>query len=151
MLFHKEYDFLSNFYREQDNSTVEHRYQAAKATNTGDYMMIMQTPTPADAKRLGRQIKCREDWKYIKYDVMKSLVMFKFLADPTLGAKLRKIQEEIVETNHWHDNEWGDCTCEACADVEGKNHLGQILMEVRDVVRNAVPVKMDNEFDINSL
>lgn len=151
MLFHKEYEFLSNFYREQDNSTVEHRYQAAKATNSGDYNMIMMATSPSEAKRLGRQIKVRCDWKLIKYDVMKSLVMFKFLSDPELGKRLTKVHDDIVEENFHHDNLWGNCICEACTEIEGKNWLGEILTEVRSIVINAVPVEMDNEFDINNI
>jgi ribA/ribD-fused uncharacterized protein len=151
MIFHKEYDFLSNFYICKDGTTVEHRYQAAKSTYPYEYDMIIKAETAGRAKRLGQQIVIRKDWKSIKYDVMKSLVFYKFLSDPELGEKLCKIKEDIIEHNTWHDNEWGDCTCEACTEIEGRNWLGEILMEVRTIIKNAKASEMEDAFDVDEL
>ena len=151
MYFHKEFDFLSNFYPCKDGTTVEHRYQAAKAMYPHEYEMVMKAETAGRAKRMGREITIRKDWKIIKYDVMKSLVFYKFLSDPELGEKLCKIKEDIIEHNVWHDNEWGQCTCENCAEIEGKNMLGEILMEVRSIIKNAKASEMIDAFDINTL
>lgn len=38
---------------------------------------------------------------------------------------------EIVEGNYWHDNYWGNCTCDKCKNIEGQNKLGKILMKIR--------------------
>lgn len=151
MYFHKEYDFLSNFYPCKDGTTVEHRYQAAKATYPYEYEMIMKCETAGKAKRMGKEITIRKDWKAIKYDVMKSLVFYKFLSDPELGEKLCKIKEDIVEDNNWHDNDYGNCKCEACTEIEGKNWLGEILTEVRSIIKNAKESEMIDAFDINTL
>jgi predicted NAD-dependent protein-ADP-ribosyltransferase YbiA (DUF1768 family) len=53
--------------------------------------------------------------------------------DPKLRAMLLATgNEELIEGNTWHDNTWGDCSCDACKDIEGKNMLGKLLMKVRD-------------------
>jgi predicted NAD-dependent protein-ADP-ribosyltransferase YbiA (DUF1768 family) len=38
----------------------------------------------------------------------------------------------LIETNGWHDNEWGDCWCRGpnCQEP-GNNRLGRSLMELR--------------------
>lgn len=151
MLFKNEYEFLSNFYPCKDGTTVEHRYQAAKASTPYEYEIIMKAPTAGRAKRLGKQIKMRKDWNAIKYEVMRSLVFYKFLSDPELGEKLCKIKEDIVEDNTWHDQEWGNCLCDECKEIEGKNCLGEILMEVRSIIKNSKTSEMADVFDINSL
>ena len=49
-----------------------------------------------------------------------------------LGGKLDMTGlEEIVEGNYWHDNYWGNCTCDKCKNIEGQNKLGKILMKIR--------------------
>jgi hypothetical protein len=37
-----------------------------------------------------------------------------------------------LEGNNWHDNTWGNCLCDKCKGIEGKNLLGNILMQVRE-------------------
>ena len=44
--------------------------------------------------------------------------------------------EELVEGNYWHDNEWGNCTCPRCKNIPGKNKLGKLLMQVREEIKN---------------
>ena len=34
-----------------------------------------------------------------------------------------------------HDNEYGNCICPKCAEIEGENKLGKILMRVRTELR----------------
>lgn len=38
----------------------------------------------------------------------------------------------LEETNSWHDNFWGKCTCPKCIDKEGVNTLRNILMKIRE-------------------
>ena len=152
--FIDEYEFLSNFYREQSGTTVEHFYQAAKATNTEDYLSVLNAETPRKAKNLGRKIECRGDWQNVKYWIMKALVAHKFLSDPELMDKLLATGDnKIVEGNYWHDQTWGSCSCDKCKDTEGKNWLGEILMDVRDQHRGlkSSANKNDEITNINNL
>ena len=52
--------------------------------------------------------------------------------DPTLRRMLINTYTwGLIERNYWHDNYWGSCTCKTCQD-KGENHLGKILMKVRE-------------------
>lgn len=123
--FNGEYRFLSNFYMHL-GSSVEHRYQARKTLNHDEAQLILSASTPAVAKKLGRAATLRDDWEDVKLRVMKYLVREKF-QDPELARMLLKtVPHELVEGNWWGDAFWGVCR------GVGENHLGKILMEVRD-------------------
>ena len=135
--FDGEYAFLSNFYNascifeEKLYPTVEHAFQAAKSLNHAERDWIAAAGSPGLAKRLGRRVNLRPDWEKVKFDVMEECLRSKF-ADPVLKQKLLATgDEELVEGNYWHDNTWGNCSCEKCKDIVGKNMLGNILMKLR--------------------
>lgn len=138
--FEGEFEFLSNFYSviivhdEKLWKTSEHLFQSMKTVNPFQKDFIFQAPTPGQAKRRGKQVPLRKDWEYIKRDVMKLVVVKKFLQNPKLLEKLLNTGNALlIEGNNWHDNEWGNCACDSCKDIEGKNMLGKILMEIRDI------------------
>ena len=61
----------------------------------------------------------------------------KKFADEHLADLLLETGDEYLEEGTtWHDNEWGNCSCPKCKNIEGKNILGQLLMKVRDDVKN---------------
>ena len=93
---------------------------------------------PAAAKSLGRKIKMRPDWDEIKDDHMRRVIHAKFSQNEDLKQRLLATGDEIlVEGNSWHDNYWGDCHCPKCREIQGKNRLGTILMEVRSELKEA--------------
>lgn len=135
--FDGEFAFLSNFYNASCifegklYPTVEHAFQAAKSLDLAERDWIAAAGSPGLAKRLGRRINLRSDWEKIKFDVMEECLRSKF-ADPVLKQKLLATgDEELVEGNYWHDNTWGNCSCEKCKDIVGRNMLGNILMKLR--------------------
>lgn len=139
--FDKEYAFLSNFYPSPITDgnlifpTVEHMFQAAKTLNIKEYEEIAAADTPGHAKRLGRKVTLREDWEKVKDDMMYQALWLKF-SIPELREKLLATgDEELVEGTTWHDNEWGNCTCEKCANIVGKNKLGKMLMKIREEIK----------------
>lgn len=142
--FSGPWDFLSNFSRHGFKindiwfPTVEHWYQANK-TCVGDVEMFMEiatASTPGRAKRLGQTVKLRPDWEERKVDVMLEGVKEKFKQNRELIVMLSATREKLlVEGNHWHDNIWGDCSCEKCKHIIGKNLLGNVLMYVRDLIQ----------------
>ena len=96
--------------------------------------IILQTRTPVDARRMGRLVNLRGDWEDVKVGIMKKVVAAKF-SDQYLKIKLKATgDEQLIEDNYWHDNFWGDCNCQKCFNTPGENHLGRILMEVRNVL-----------------
>ena len=132
--FVDEYAFLSNFYM-YSGTTVETEFQAAKAVNDQDKRWVLESPTPGEAKRRGRQIQLRGDWEQEKNNVMLDLLRDKF-TDPELRAKLIATGDAlIVEGNTWHDNYWGDCECPNCAGRPGRNQLGRLLTQVREEIQ----------------
>lgn len=136
-VFDGEFAFLSNFYEHpfmfdgKIYRTAEHAFQAMKAVNEHDRDLIAKAETPGKAKRLGRKIQLRSDWEQVKEIYMLDIVRAKF-ADADLGQRLiNTFPAELVEGTTWHDNIWGNCTCDKCRNIEGKNYLGKILMSVR--------------------
>lgn len=129
--FRGEYFFLANFYP-TDFGSVEHHYQAAKTNDPGWKREILNAPTAAIAKRLGRKAPMRPDWDEVKLQTMEDLVTMKFFASPELTRRLLATgDEELQEVNWWGDRFWGVCQ------GEGENHLGKILMKVRAEMRAA--------------
>lgn len=129
--FRGAHAYLSNFFYEADGLTIEHRFQAAKATSEEDHHWILSAKTPNDAKRIGRRIDLRADWEQVKDQVMLDLVREKF-ATPSLGSLLIATGDaELVEGNTWGDRYWG---VDRSSGI-GLNRLGQTLMVVRGELR----------------
>lgn len=133
-----DYHFLSNFYESNfqfmgiNYGSVEHFYQAAKAITPEAAMKIVDAPTPADTKKLGKKIKCRDDWEDVKVSVMRLGLRLKFTSNPDLMKKLLDTGDAILEEqNWWHDVYWGIDEKTG----EGKNVLGKLLMELRESER----------------
>lgn len=130
------FSFLSNFYPAPPPS-LEHHYQAAKATSDAGRAFVLSAATAGEAKRRGRRIvNIRQDWEEVKVQVMMDLLRTKFV----LGSNLAKAlvltgSAELVEGNRWHDNFWGNCSCVRCGGTPGQNHLGKLLMQVRSELR----------------
>ena len=134
--FKGEYAFLSNFYPAQveyDNivyPTVEHAFQSAKTTSKEDRYRIAALSTPGQAKQAGKQLQLRPNWESIKVPIMAELVYLKFANHPDLSRRLLATGDlYIEEVNQWGDTFWGTYK------GRGENHLGQILMSVRDELR----------------
>lgn len=141
MRFENEFEFLSNFSKSEiilDGiiyPTVEHFFQAMKTKDPIQRAEIAAAPTPGKAKRLGRHVQLRSDWEEVKVDVMCQGLHLKF-QDPKLRTMLLATgDKELVEGNTWHDRTWGRCICEKCGG-QGENLLGQLLMELREEIRN---------------
>lgn len=138
--FRGQYRFLSNFYPCKvtydfvEYPTVEHAYQAAKTLIESERAWILSQPTPGRAKRAGKKITLRKDWDEIKLFIMQSLVVQKF-GNKGLAEKLLSTdEEELVEGNTWGDTFWG------IYNGVGENHLGKILMMIREELKNVSQV-----------
>lgn len=111
--------------------TVEHAYQAAKTTDPSLRQQIAAVRSPAEAKRLGRRLPLRPDWEQIKQPVMLACLRAKF-RHPELHARLLATGDALlVEGNAWGDRYWGVCR------GIGQNHLGRLLMQVRNELRES--------------
>ena len=145
MEFRGSYDFLSNFYPaeiELDGivySTGETAFQAQKTLDMEARKAFAGLP-PGKAKRVGRRLALRSDWESVKLGLMEQIVRAKFAQHPELAERLVATGTlPLVEGNAWHDLYWG-------VDVntgEGENHLGKILMKVRDELVKSEEMKID--------
>ena len=134
--FEGEYRFLSNFYPAQIEyegliyPTIEHAFQAAKTLDIDARRQVASASTPGVAKRVGRQIKLREDWELVKNPVMMDVVSLKFSEGSNFAEWLIETEyAPLVEGNTWHDQYWGNCTCgRSACEPHGGNTLGKILM-----------------------
>ncbi len=129
-----QYRFLSNFYpavvkyKSNDYPTVEHAFQAAKCVNDTDRQRICWAKSPGMAKRLGRRVNLRPEWESVKQDVMLSLLRQKFDSGELKDKLLATYPAELIEGNSWNDTFWGVNEFTG----KGQNHLGKLLMRVRD-------------------
>ena len=134
--FQGDYRFLSNFYPAEvvfegiAYPTVEHAYQSAKTLDMDERKRIAALKTPAEAKTEGRKLKLRDDWETVKFTVMEDCVRYKFTHNGELRDKLLATGDKILEEgNTWGDRIWG------VYQGQGENHLGKILMKIRDELR----------------
>ncbi len=134
--FRGEHRWLSNFYPAEVQyegvmyPSLEYAFQAAKTLNLAQRRLIRGAPTSGKAKALGRTVRLRPDWEEVKLEIMAELVEDKFTRHYPLTQRLLGTgDQEIVEGNVWGDRFWGVC------DGKGENHLGRILMAVRDELR----------------
>jgi len=144
--------FLSNFFVLENPikvgfltfDTAEHFYQAHKTLDLNDRVWISGLETAAAAKKAGskrglngRKILLREDWidDKVKQNVMYTGMFLKFMNNYELASRLiTTYPKKLIEGNRYHDNYWGDCHCDKCAHIKGKNNLGLLLMYLRNAL-----------------
>lgn len=131
--FDGDYYFLSNFYPcpvMMDTiiyDSSEHAYQAAKTLDKSEREKVASCATANEAKKMGKVITLRSNWEAIKLDIMEKIVTDKFKRNPILMSLLIATGDAIlIEGNYWHDEFWG------VYQGKGENHLGLILMKVRE-------------------
>ncbi len=136
----KPYGCFSNFSRhgfELDGlwwPTSEHYFQAQKFAGTPYLEEVRQAASPKQAAAMGRdrRLPLRADWEQVKDDVMKCAVLHKFETHADIREVLVSTGDELLVENAPKDYYWG------CGkDGSGKNRLGQILMEVRAILRDS--------------
>jgi N-glycosidase YbiA len=131
------YGCFSNFSAhgfELDNlwwSTSEHYFQAQKFIGTNHLEEIRLAKTPKQAADMGRERTrpLREDWEQVKDEIMKKAVLCKFETHADIREILLATNDKLIIENAPGDYDWG------CGrDGSGTNKLGQILMEVREIL-----------------
>jgi ribA/ribD-fused uncharacterized protein len=124
--------FLSNFwectvvYDGLHYGNAESAFQAQKCTNPTDKYKFIAL-SGSEAKAMGKKINMREDWNAVRLKIMYEVLQAKFAQNPELYQQLKDTNdEEIIETNWWYDQYWG------VYNGKGENHLGKLLMWIRD-------------------
>ena len=138
-----EYEYLDNLYVAPfviDTilfSSVEHASWYYK--NEDDYTYLATLLSEIDTKKvrklamkyLKRHNIAYEDDSDAELHRLSILIDEKFMQNPELKEKLVKLKgKAIIYTNKHHDNLLGRCTCVQCNEIESKNYLGRLLMQV---------------------
>ncbi|CAJ1410523.1 unnamed protein product [Effrenium voratum] len=134
--FQGPHKFLSNFFWSElrfeglSYPSVEHAFQAAKLRSNKERQAWGFTEPKlsfGDAKRLGRQVPLRDDWKDIREEVMAQCLAAKF-SDPVLRQRLLATQGQLVDGHSGSpDLVWGY----HIPSQQGENRLGHMLMDLR--------------------
>lgn len=113
--------------------TSEHYFQAQKFKNTKYEDMIRLVDSPMKAAKIGRkcELPLRKDWEEVKDNVMRKAVYAKFSQNPKIKEILLSTKEELLIEKTSNDYYWGCGT-----NGNGRNMLGNILMEVRGLLKN---------------
>jgi ribA/ribD-fused uncharacterized protein len=111
-----EWAALSNFWQGEPIrfgqyvfATGEHFFQAMKATSRRDFMKVVASATPGEARANGlHMLRLRPDWERVKYDVMRLVLAHKFAPGREEAAVLLATGDALlVEGTTWGDQTWG--------------------------------------------
>jgi ribA/ribD-fused uncharacterized protein len=113
--------------------TSEHFFQAQKFADTAHEEEVRGAKSPMVAAQMGRSRErpLRTDWETVKDDVMREALRAKFSQHPNLRILLLKTGEAEIIEHTSNDRYWADN-----GDGTGQNRLGQLLMELRESLRN---------------
>ena len=107
-----------------------------KTLDEKERLQIIECDSPQCAKKLGKTCTIRDNWDKIKIEIMWVGLRNKFDQNPELKRYLLETGDaELIEGNHWWDRFWG------VYKGEGQNHLGKLLMKLRESVKNEKAIK----------
>ncbi len=135
--FVDKYRYLSNFHLSKvvfdgiTFSSSENAYQSSKLLLIEDKIAISNV-SPVESRKfwIDKEKKYSpEKFDQLKISIMRIILFDKFTRDTCIRTKLLNTKGLFLEeTNWWNDTFWGVCK------GKGSNHLGKLLMEVRDLV-----------------
>lgn len=139
--FNGPHKFLSNFFWSELEfegaryPSVEHAFQAAKLTTNADRVAWGFTDDKLSfgaAKRLGRQVQLRADWREVREDVMAACLKSKFSSSDLRTKLLATGTRELIDGHSGSpDLVWGY----HFPSQAGENRLGLLLMMLRAELR----------------
>lgn len=132
--FRGEYFFLSNFYEcpvTWNGLTFKNSEAAFQSAKAPDSMKESFTFMTAEmSKKVGRSVALPMNWERNKESIMREILICKFTQNEDIKQKLLDTGDAVlIESNTWGDKYWGMCY------GVGKNRLGNILMEIRTMLR----------------
>lgn len=144
----KPYGAFSNLYRcsviyeEQEYPTSEHAYQAGKARKESVRNWILSAPSPALVAMAAHGLYTWDiapDWSKVKFDRMRGVLYAKFSQHPNLRELLLSTGNarlvECATVDNPVNRLWGE------VNGKGKNMLGNLLMEVREMFLKEIEAK----------
>jgi ribA/ribD-fused uncharacterized protein len=140
-------NYLSNFWECKVEyagivfRNAESAFQAQKCAD-GFMQTAFINLSGAQAKALGKKVKIIPELNEDRLYYMTEVLEKKFEQNPELAKQLVATgDEEIVEGNWWGDTYWGVCN------GIGENHLGKILMWIREKEKTIERVNRDYRYE----
>lgn len=145
--YSREFTCFDNFssygliYNGVKYATLEHAYQAFKFIDTAPEIaeQIADSLSAHEAKKIAHLYidKQNPEWDNIKLDVMEKLLREKLRQNPHVVEKLLETQNYMICEDSPTDDFWG-----IGPDRNGQNHLGKLLMKLREELKNeAKPIE----------
>lgn len=139
--FRGKYRFLSNMYvcpnlisyQGMQAYTVEHLMQAAKTHEPTERRWVLESSTPKLAKSRGRRVRLSPGWDDERLEIVEDIVREKFTQDELSSQLIATEDAYLAEGNSWGDTFWGVDSLSG----RGENHLGIILMKIRNEISSA--------------
>lgn len=138
--FKDEHRWLSNFYpcdlrfRGKLYPSVEYAYLSAKSEDKAWKTLCAEAKEkPSVLKKKSQHLELVPDWEAIKLAVMRECLELKFSQEPFKTWLIETGDTPLQEGNTWGDKFWG-------VDLgtwEGENHLGKLIMEIREKLQEA--------------
>ena len=115
--------------------TVEHYYQSEKFDDIEIKTRIINCETPKEASNIGRDRSLirKENFKDIKNSVMYDGLYLKFSQNKDIRSKLIETGDKLIREMTVKESYWG-----VGPNLDGDNHIGYILMNVREQVKKDV-------------
>lgn len=134
------YSFLSNFYsvpilyKGVLYQSTEAAYMSQRCDDV-EWLKFCADPmsSAGSIKRQSKFITDKPNWSEIKLQVMEEVLRIKFNTPHLKELLLETGNQNIQEGNDWKDEFWG-----VRFDIQpnyGENHLGRLLMKLRDELR----------------
>lgn len=113
--------------------TAEHFYQASKFDNPEIIQKILSCKTAREAASVGRDRNNKriDHFNDIKLNKMYQAVYEKFQQNPDIRKKLIETGDEEIREMTDQESYWG-----VGPQLDGENHMGEILMRVREELKN---------------
>lgn len=116
-------------------ASVEHLYQASRFPNHPERRaLVLAEPTPLGAKKRARRAQpaeTRDDWDHMKASIMATCLRLKAEQHVRFRKLLQSTGDQVLIEESTRDDWWGAIPVND-TELEGRNVLGLLLMELRD-------------------
>ena len=112
--------------------TVDHYFLCAQMADPVDVRAIMEIENPWDAREYAVGKPLRDGFDELRLDVMAAALFEKFECNPPLKGRLIATGDRDIQVSSlWPNTFWGVHKPADKIRPEGQNHLGKLLMMIR--------------------
>lgn len=127
------YSAFKLYWRGHEFQTLEHAYHWEKfSDDTHIQRLIERAPSAHQAQQIANEYRDerRPDWDDVKVNIMREMLLSKVGQHEYVRRKLLETGDRMLVEDSWRDDFWG-----WGPDQTGRNQMGRLWMEIRDVFR----------------